>query len=147
MSDIPDFLDGEIVAVLTQQIEDRFAMPLVDLARAVKAAPRAHVGATNVVHAHGLLTQAQYALGKAEDRLVAALGTVVGDILDDPVMGLAQQVNGAVEQRDAHAARLRSLLEAMDEQPVTRARPVSRLATTLPTAVPARPVRIARSVR
>ncbi|MFG2115562.1 hypothetical protein ACGFRB_23530 [Streptomyces sp. NPDC048718] len=147
MSDIPDFLDGEIVTVLTQQIEDRFAMPLADLARAVKAAPRAHAGATNVVHAHGLLTQAQYALENAEDRLVAALETAVGDILDDPVMGLAQQVNGAVEQRDAHAERLRSLLEAMAEQPATRARPVSRLTTTLPTAVPARPVRTARAAR
>ncbi|MFE6461244.1 hypothetical protein ACFVP0_27770 [Streptomyces cinereoruber] len=147
MSDIPDVLDGEIVAVLAAQIEARLAMPLPELIRAAKAAPQAHPDTTGIVHAYELLTQAQGALEKTEDALVDALRTAVGEILDDPVMGLAQQVNDAVEVRDAHAERLRSLLEAPAEQPTSRTRPRPRLTTTLPVAGPARPARIGGVVR
>ncbi|MET9374018.1 hypothetical protein ABZX98_07690 [Streptomyces sp. NPDC002992] len=147
MSETPDFLDGEIVAVLAEQIETHFTMSLPELARAVKAAPHAHAGATNVVHAYGLLTQAQSAVEKTEDALLAALETAVGEILDDPVMGLAQQVNEAVELRDARAERLRFLLDVPAGKPEMRTRPAPRLTTTLPAAAPAQPARISGVAR
>ncbi|WP_432112658.1 hypothetical protein [Streptomyces sp. S1] len=147
MSDIPDVLDGEIVAVLAEQIEARLAMPLPELIRVVKAAPQARPDATGIVHAYELLTQSQDALEKTEEALVDALKTAVSEILDDPVMGLAQQVNEAVEVRDAHAERLRSLLEAPAEQPGPRTRPRPRLNTTLPAAGPVQPARIGGAVR
>ncbi|MFC0844708.1 hypothetical protein ACFH04_13465 [Streptomyces noboritoensis] len=147
MSDLPEVLDGEVVALLGEAVEARFGMALPQLARAVKAAPEANPSATQLVHWYGLLAQAQDALEKAEDALVAALETAVGEVLDDPVMELAQQVNAAVEVRDGRAATLRFLLEAPAEQTGTRPRPALRVTTTLPTAAPARPARIRGGLR
>lgn len=147
MSDVPDVFDGEAVALLGEAVEARFGMALPQLARAVKVAPQANPAATHLVHWYGLLAQAQDTLEKAEDALVAALETAAGEVLDDPVMGLAQQVNAAVEVRDGRAATLRFLLEAPMEQAGTRGRSVPPVMTTLPTAAPARPARIRGGLR
>ncbi|AJC55040.1 hypothetical protein [Streptomyces sp. 769] len=106
---MPDAVD-DVMGVVTQQIEDRFQMPLSDLRRAVAAAPRANDDATAVVKWYGLLTEAQEALEKAEDALVAVLGSVPGE-LDDPAMALAHQVNAAVAVRDGRAMVVRHYLD------------------------------------
>ncbi|MFG3282082.1 hypothetical protein [Streptomyces sp. NPDC048111] len=103
---MPDDAD-DVMSVITQQIEARFQMPLADLRRAVAAAPRANDDATVVVKWYGMLAEAQEALSKAEDALVAALDTAPGDVLDDPVMALAHQVNAAVAVRDGRAMVVR----------------------------------------
>ncbi|MEU2231238.1 hypothetical protein [Streptomyces vietnamensis] len=142
MSEIPDFLNGEIVAMLADHIEARFEMPLDELVRSVSQAPFATVAATSVVHAYGRLTRAQTALEEAENALVIALETASGEVLDDPVMSLAHQVNRAVEARDTHAQWVRALLEVPAGKPSTRTGAVSRLTTALPVAAPAQPARI-----
>ncbi|MFK8911829.1 hypothetical protein [Streptomyces sp. YS-3] len=103
---MPDDAD-DVMGVITQQIEARFQMPLAALRRAVAAAPRANDDATVVVKWYGMLAEAQEALSKAEDALVAALDTAPGDVLDDPVMALAHQVNAAVAVRDGRAMVVR----------------------------------------
>ncbi|OAR22147.1 hypothetical protein A8W25_29560 [Streptomyces sp. ERV7] len=147
MSDVPDVLGGDVVALLGEAVEARFGLVLPELARRVQAAPEASPAATHLVHWYGLLAQAQEVLEKAEDALVAALETAVGEGLDDPVMDLAQQVNTAVELRDARAATVRFLLEAPVEQTRSRPRPVPRVSTTLPAAAPAQPARIRGALR
>ncbi|WP_145502655.1 hypothetical protein [Streptomyces sp. CFMR 7] len=101
----------DVVSVLTERIEDRFQMPLADLRRAVEAAPQANPEATALVHWHGLLTETQQALDTAEDALVEALGTQSADVLDDPVMELAHQVNSVVASRDGRAMVVNYLLD------------------------------------
>lgn len=103
---MPDDAD-DVMGVITQQIEARFQMPLADLRRAVAAAPHANNDATVVVKWYGMLTEAQEVLEKAEDALVAALDSAPGDVLDDPVMALAHQVNAAVAVRDGRAMVVR----------------------------------------
>ncbi|PZT68334.1 hypothetical protein DN402_09020 [Streptomyces sp. SW4] len=103
MSDDAD----DVMGVITQQIETRFQMPLADLRRAVAAAPHASNDATVVVKWYGMLAEAQEVLEKAEDALVAALDSAPGDVLDDPVMELAHQVNAAVAVRDGRAMVVR----------------------------------------
>ncbi|ALO96719.1 hypothetical protein SHL15_5655 [Streptomyces hygroscopicus subsp. limoneus] len=103
MSDDAD----DVMGVITQQIEARFQMPLADLRRAVAAAPHASNDATVVVKWYGMLAEAQEVLEKAEDALVAALDSAPGDVLDDPVMELAHQVNAAVAVRDGRAMVVR----------------------------------------
>jgi hypothetical protein len=97
----------DVMGVITQQIEARFQMPLADLRRAVAVAPHASNDATVVVKWYGLLAEAQEVLEKAEDALVAALDRAPGDVLDDPVMELAHQVNAAVAVRDGRAMVVR----------------------------------------
>ncbi|MFD4476461.1 hypothetical protein ACFWPU_10155 [Streptomyces sp. NPDC058471] len=103
---MPDDAD-DVMGVITQQIEARFQMPLADLRRAVAASPHANNDATVVVKWYGMLTEAQEVLEKAEDALVAALDSAPGDVLDDPVMALAHQVNMAVAVRDGRALVVR----------------------------------------
>lgn len=100
-------MSDEVMGVLAQQIETRFQMPLDDLRRAVAAAPHASTDATTVVKWYGMLAEAQQVLEKAEDALVAALDSNPGDVLDDPVMELAQQVTAAVAVRDGRAMVVR----------------------------------------
>ncbi|WP_043267112.1 hypothetical protein [Streptomyces sp. CT34] len=107
MSDDAD----DVMGVITQQIEARFQMPLGDLRQAVAAAPHANNDATVVVKWYGMLAEAQEALEKAEDALLAALDSAVGDALDDPVMELAHQVNAAVSVRDGRAVAVRHYLD------------------------------------
>ncbi|MFJ4973274.1 hypothetical protein [Streptomyces sp. NPDC088755] len=101
----------DVMSVLTERIENRFQMPLADLRRAVEAAPQANPEATTLVHWYGLLTETQQALDTAEDALVEALGTQPADVLDDPVMELAHQVNSAVASRDGRAMVVNYLLD------------------------------------
>ncbi|MFE0134037.1 hypothetical protein ACFWY6_21105 [Streptomyces sp. NPDC059037] len=103
---MPDDAD-DVMGVITQQIEDRFQMPLADLRRAVAAAPQGNNDATVVVKWYGMLTEAQEVLEKAEDALVAALDNAPGGALDDPIMALAHQVNAAVAVRDGRAMVVR----------------------------------------
>nr|WP_157169335.1 hypothetical protein [Streptomyces typhae] len=99
------------MGVITQQIESRFQMPLADLFRAVAKAPDASHDATAVVKWYGMLAEAQKALEKAEDNLVAALDHASGEVLEDPVMALAHQVNTAVSVRDGRAMVVRHYLD------------------------------------
>lgn len=147
MSDIPDVFDGDVLGLFAAGIEAQFGLGLSELTLAVHAAPQAHSGATQAVHWYGLLSQAQQVLETAEDALVAALETAVGDQLDDPVMELAHRVNHAVAARDGRAMTLRFLLQAPAEQARIQQRFGSRVTTTLPTPVPAQPARIRGGVR
>ncbi|MFG2683552.1 hypothetical protein [Streptomyces sp. NPDC048392] len=134
----------DVMSVLTERIEDRFQMPLADLRRAVEAAPQANPEATTLVHWHGLLAETQQALDTAEDALVEALGTQPADVLDDPVMELAHQVNSAVASRDGRAMVVNYLLDP--NAPGKRgpgawrgASPAARRAPALPTSPPTLP--------
>jgi hypothetical protein len=147
VSDIPDVFDGDVLGLFAARIEAQFGLAMSELAQAVHAAPQAHPGATQAVHWYGLLSQAQQAVETAEDALVAALDTAVGDQLDDPVMELAHRVNHAVAARDGRAMTLRFLLQAPAEQARIQQRFGPRVTTTLPTPVPAQPVRIRGGVR
>ncbi|TCR22984.1 hypothetical protein [Streptomyces sp. BK205] len=134
----------DVMGVITERIEDRFQMPLADLRRAVEAAPQANPEATTVVHWYGLLAETQQALDTAEDALVEALGTQQPDVLDDPVMELAHQVNAAVAARDGRAMVVKYLLDP--NAPGKRgpgawrgASPAARRAPALPTSPPTLP--------
>jgi hypothetical protein len=147
VSDIPDVFDGDVLGLFAARIEAQFGLAMSELAQAVHAAPQAHPGATQAVHWYGLLSQAQQAVETAEDALVAALDTAVGDQLDDPVMELAHRVNHAVAARDGRAMTLRFLLQAPAKQARIQQRFGPRVTTTLPTPVPAQPARIRGGVR
>lgn len=100
----------DVVGVLTEQIEAHFGMGIAHLKAAVAAAPTANPAATDVIKWHGLLVEAQTALDRAEDDLLAALETQPSEV-DDPTMGLAQRVNAAVTARDGRAMVVRWLLD------------------------------------
>ncbi|MFH9474459.1 hypothetical protein [Streptomyces globisporus] len=141
---MPD-VSEDVMSVLTERIEERFQMPLADLRRAVEKAPQANPEATALVHWHGLLTETQQALDTAEDALVEALGTQPADVLDDPVMELAHQVNSAVASRDGRAMVVNYLLDP--NAPGKRgpgvwrgASPAARRAPALPTSPSTLPI-------
>ncbi|MFL0025954.1 hypothetical protein ACJBCE_23825 [Streptomyces sp. NBUL23] len=130
----------DVMSVLTERIEERFQMPLADLLRAVEEAPQTNPEATVLVHWHGLLAETQQALDAAEDALVEALGTQPTDVLDDPVMELAHQVNSAVASRDGRAMVVNYLLDP--NAPGKRgpgASPAACRAPALPTSPPRLP--------
>ncbi|MGW7005901.1 hypothetical protein ACWGCW_24620 [Streptomyces sp. NPDC054933] len=100
----------DVVGVLTEQIEARFAMSMDELKAAVTVAPAANPEATSVVKWHGLLVVSQAALERAEDELLAALETQPSEV-DDPTMDLAHRVNAAVSARDGRAMVVLWLLD------------------------------------
>ncbi len=100
----------DVVDVLTERIEARFAMDMDQMKAAVAAAPTANPDATDVVRWHGLLIEAQSDLDRAEDDLLAALETQPSEV-DDPTMDLAHRVNAAVTARDGRAMVVRWLLD------------------------------------
>ncbi|MFD8645143.1 MULTISPECIES: hypothetical protein [Streptomyces] len=133
----------DVVGPITEQIEQRFGLSMDALKAAVEAAPNAHREATVVVRWHGLLTESQAALERAEDDLLAALATQPSEV-DDPTLVLAHRVDSAVTIRDGRAVALRLLLEpnaggqqdveaerltrrgpAVPTRPATRSAPVS----------------------
>ncbi|MFC8198948.1 hypothetical protein ACFUTV_26665 [Streptomyces sp. NPDC057298] len=139
---MPEFSE-DVMAVVTERIEDRFQMPLADLRRAVQAAPQANPEATSVVHWYGLLAETQDALDAVEHALVESLGTQPGE-LDDAIMELAHQVNAAVTARDGRVMVVNFLLDPLI--PGKRgpgvwrgASPAARRALALPTSAPALP--------
>ncbi|MGW6455096.1 hypothetical protein ACWF94_04080 [Streptomyces sp. NPDC055078] len=148
MSDEP----GDLLGVLATRIEEKFQMSLPTLRRAVAIAPHASPDAAETVRWYGLLTTAQEALERAEDALVAALGTEPRGELDDPVMEFAHRVNTAVDIRDGRATVLRFLL---DPDTPDRRGPSARYGTAptlrrgpaLTTGVPARPAAAVPEVR
>ncbi|MFD8590783.1 hypothetical protein ACFV1B_14755 [Streptomyces sp. NPDC059637] len=139
---MPDQAD-DVVVVLTEQIEHRFGMNIGTLKAAVAAAPDANREATEVVRWHGLLTESQAVLERAEDDLLRALGTQPSEV-DDLTLELAQQVNAAVSVRDGRAVVVRWLLDSdtPDRQGPATGRP-ARLnrsqGPAVPTSAPARP--------
>ncbi|PZG80529.1 hypothetical protein C1I97_35770 [Streptomyces sp. NTH33] len=135
----------DVVGVLTEQIEQRFGMSIGELKTAVAAAPDANRQATDVVRWHGLLTESQTALERAEDDLLRALETQPSEV-DDPTMDLAHRVNAAVTARDGRAMVVRWLLDP--DAPGKRGPDADRLARldrgrrqgpAVPTSAPARP--------
>ncbi|MEV8289631.1 hypothetical protein [Streptomyces niveus] len=130
----------DVLGVITEQIETRFEMSLTDLRAAVEASPDTSWQATQLVHWHGMLSQAQTALEQAEDNLLAALDTEPGP-LGDPVMNLAQRVNAAVAVRDGRALILTYLLEPRTgASAAVRRGPALRTSQPAPVSVPATPV-------
>lgn len=125
----------DVVGVLTERIEARFAMDMDQLKAAVAAAPTANPDATDVVKWHGLLVQAQSALDRAEDDLLAALETQPSEV--DPTMGLAHRVNAAVTARDGRAMVVRWLLDP--DAPGKKDIAAERLAHLRPRTGPAVP--------
>ncbi|CAM5242887.1 hypothetical protein [Streptomyces hirsutus] len=141
MSDDAD----DVVGVLTEQIEQRFGMYIGTLKAAVTAAPDANRQATDVVRWHGLLTESQTVLERAEDDLLRALETQPSEV-DDPTMDLAHRVNAAISTRDGRAMVVRWLLDP--DAPGKRGPAADRLARlnrsrrqgpAVPTSAPARP--------
>ncbi|MFD6324604.1 hypothetical protein ACFWOL_17430 [Streptomyces sp. NPDC058442] len=141
MSDDAD----DVVGVLTEQIEQRFGMNIGTLKAAVTAAPDANRQATDIVRWHGLLTESQTVLERAEDDLLRALETQPSEV-DDPTMDLAHRVNAAVSTRDGRAMVVRWLLDP--DAPGKRGPAADRLARlnrsqrpgpAVPTSAPARP--------
>ncbi|MGW1609752.1 hypothetical protein ACWCQZ_10190 [Streptomyces sp. NPDC002285] len=133
----------DVVGVLTERIETRFAMDMDQLKAAVGVAPTANPEATDVVKWHGLLVQAQSVLDRAEDDLLAALETQPGEV-DDPTMGLAHRVNAAVTARDGRAMVVRWLLDPdaprkkdLAAERLARLRP--RTGAAVQTSAPQRP--------
>ncbi|MEV0445815.1 hypothetical protein AB0I84_12410 [Streptomyces spectabilis] len=104
-------MSDDVMAVIAREIEARFRMPLDDLRQAVAAVPQASPDAAAVVKWYGMLTEAQQVLERAENALVAALDDSPGDVLEDPVMQLAHQVNTAVQVRDGRAMVVRHYLD------------------------------------
>ncbi|MGQ4429997.1 hypothetical protein [Streptomyces sp. SAS_260] len=134
----------DVVGVLTEWIEARFAMDLDQLKAVVAAAPTANPDATDVVKWHGLLVQAQSVLDRAEDDLLAALETQTSEV-DDPTMGLAHRVNAAVTARDGRAMVVRWLLDPdapgkKDLAAERLARPRPRTGPEVQTSAPQRPL-------
>ncbi|WP_411574854.1 hypothetical protein [Streptomyces fradiae] len=107
--DIPD-IGEDVVGVLTAQIEAHFAMGMDHLKAVVTNDPAANPYVTDVVKWHGLLLDAQSALDRAEDDLLAALETQPSEV-DDLTMDLAHRVNAAVTARDGRALVVRWLLD------------------------------------
>ncbi|MDX3714923.1 hypothetical protein PV733_39565 [Streptomyces europaeiscabiei] len=124
----------DVVGVLTERIEARFAMDMDRLKAAVAAAPTAHPDAPEVVTWHGLLVEAQLVLDRAEDDLLAALETQPSEV-DDPTMGLAHRVNAAVTARDGRALVVRWLLDP--DAPGKKDLAAERLARLRPRSGPA----------
>lgn len=134
----------DVVGVLTERIEARFAMGMDQLKAAVTAKPTANPDATDVVKWHGLLIQAQSVLERAEDDLLAALETQPSEV-DDPTVGLAHRVNAAVTTRDGRAMVVRWLLDpnapgktGLAAERLARLRP--RTGPAVPATAPHRPV-------
>ncbi|MFF9040499.1 hypothetical protein ACF090_34110 [Streptomyces sp. NPDC014892] len=100
----------DVVGVLTEQIERRFEMGMSELTAAVAAAPDANPAATDIVKWHGLLTESQAALDRAEDDLLAVLQTQPSEV-DGPTLDVAHRVNTAVTARDGRALVVRWLLD------------------------------------
>ncbi|MFE5934240.1 hypothetical protein ACFQ69_02580 [Streptomyces sp. NPDC056470] len=132
---------GDVVGPITEQIEQRFGLSINALKDAVEAVPNAHREATVVVRWHGLLTESQAALERAEDDLLAALDTQPSEV-DDPTLDLAHRVDAAVAIRDGRAVALRLLLEpnASGEQDVEAER-LTRCGPAVPTSPPTRSAR------
>ncbi|MEU3747273.1 MULTISPECIES: hypothetical protein [Streptomyces] len=129
---------GDVLGPITEQIEQRFGLSIDALKAAVEAAPNAHRKATVVVRWHGLLTESQAALERAEDDLLAALDTQPSEV-DDPTLGLAHRVDAAVTVRDGRAVTLRLLLEpnAGGKQDAAAER-LTRRGPAVPTSPPTR---------
>ncbi|AJT62496.3 hypothetical protein T261_0807 [Streptomyces lydicus] len=141
----------DVLEVIAQQIENRFRMSLPELRQVVQAAPQANQQATEVIRWHGLLTESQGALEKAEDDLVAVLSVEPGE-LDDHEMEIAQRVNAAVTARDGRAMVVRFLLDpnAPGKQGPGAwrgASPAARRGPALPTTPPTLPSTQAVAVR
>jgi hypothetical protein len=135
----------DVVGVLTEQIERRFEMSMDDLTAAVAAAPDANLEATEIVKWHGLLTESQAALDRAEDALLAALETEPSKV-DDPTIDLAHRVNAAVTTRDGRAMVVRWFLDpnAPGKQDhaaerLAHLRRGTRRGPAVPTSAPAQP--------
>ncbi|MFD7320617.1 hypothetical protein ACFV9D_05920 [Streptomyces sp. NPDC059875] len=135
----------DVVDVLTEQIEARFGMGMDELKAAVAAAPAANRDATDVVRWHGLLTESQEALERAEDALVAALESQPSEV-DDPTMDLANRVNAAVTACDGRALVVKYLLDphALGKQHLAAERlarltPTTRRGPAVQTSTPVRP--------
>ncbi|WP_435608561.1 hypothetical protein [Streptomyces sp. C10-9-1] len=110
MSDDITDIGEDVVGVLAAQIEAHFAMGMDHLKAVVASDPAANPYVTDIVKWHGLLLDAQSALDRAEDDLLAALETQPSEV-DDPTMGLAHRVNAAVTARDGRALVVRWLLD------------------------------------
>ncbi|MGW5868288.1 hypothetical protein ACWFRJ_39785 [Streptomyces sp. NPDC055239] len=124
----------DVVGVLTERIEARFALGMDQLKAAVTAAPTANPDATEVVKWHGLLVQSQSVLDHAEDDLLAALETQPSEV-DDPTIGLAHRVDAAVTTRDGRAMVVRWLLDP--DAPGKKGLAAERLARLRPRTGPA----------
>ncbi|MER7932963.1 MULTISPECIES: hypothetical protein [unclassified Streptomyces] len=126
----------DVLGVLTERIEARFGMDIGQLKAATAAAPLANPAATDVVKWHGLLTEAQSVLDRAENDLLAALETQPSEV-DDPTMSLAHRVNAAVTTRDGRAMVVRWLLDP--DAPGKKDPAAERLARLRPRSGPAVP--------
>ncbi|WP_308404202.1 hypothetical protein [Streptomyces sp. ATCC 21386] len=149
----------DVLGVLTEQIQSRFEMPIADLRRAVAAAPQASPDATTIVRWHGMLTEAQHVLDRAEDALAEALARHVDTVSDgefvelpEHVMQLADTVNIAHTVREGRAMTVRHLLDpqAIGNRSPGAWRgiaPAARRGPALPTAAPSLPATAQAPVR
>ena len=148
----------DVLGVLTEQIQSRFQMPVAELRRAVAAAPQAHPDATTIVRWHGLLTEAQQVLDRAEDALAEALAQHVDTVPDGEFVELPEQVMQLADMVNiAHTVRVgraMSLAHFLDPQAIGnrgsgtwRAAAPARRGPALPTAAPSLPATAQAPVR
>ncbi|WP_416986841.1 hypothetical protein [Streptomyces sp. T028] len=139
---------GNVLDVLTEQIETRFQMPIAELRQAVAAASQASPEAATIVRWHGLLTEAQQVLDQAEDVLAEALAQHMDAVPDDEfvelpehIMQLARTVNVAHTVREGRAMTVRHLLDpqAIGNRTAVWRSPTVRRGPALPTAEPSLP--------
>jgi hypothetical protein len=109
---MPDGVSGgDVVGVLTAQIETRFGMSIDQLRAAVAAAPTANPTASDVVKWHGQLLEAQAVLDRAEHDLLTVLQHPHPDAAG-PSRDLVSRVEAAVSSRDGRALVVRWLLDS-----------------------------------
>jgi hypothetical protein len=136
---------GDVVGVLTEQIETRFGMSIDQLKAAVAAAPTANPTASDVIMWHGQLLEAQAVLDRAEHDLLTVLQTQQLDAAGPP-RHMVSRVAAAVSSRDARALIVRWLLDPaapgqrdMAAERLARSRGTRWRGPAVPTTAPPRP--------
>ncbi|MFF3501160.1 hypothetical protein [Streptomyces sp. NPDC003247] len=142
MSD--DIPGGDVVGVLTEQIETRFGMSVDQLRAAVAAEPTANPMAGGVVKWHGLLLESQAVLDRAEHDLLRVLQSQHPEAAG-PSRDLVSRVGAAVTVRDGRATVVRWLLnpnapgkQDLAAERLARIRGTRRDGPAVPTTAPPR---------
>ncbi|MBQ0855461.1 hypothetical protein J8N05_45670 [Streptomyces sp. BH-SS-21] len=141
--------DGDVVGVLTAQIEGHFGMSMDQLKKAVDAAPvgTPATAASEVVKWHGMVLDSQAAFERAEQDLFTVLQSVPSDD-SSPSQDLIDRVAAAAASHEGRALVVRWLLksDASGEHDVAAGQParsrgtlreISAAPTTAPPAASA----------
>ncbi|MFE9686786.1 hypothetical protein [Streptomyces sp. NPDC006285] len=136
MSD--DASDGDVVGVLTEQIEGHFGMSMDQLQAVVAAGPVGNPATTasEVVKWHGMVLDSQAAFDRAEQELFTVLQTGPSEA-SSPSQDLIDRVAAAAASREGRALVVRWLLksDASGAHDVTAGQPARSRETRRDTSV------------